>query len=125
MAQAFIESSRKRFPNADICFLLRLGFLESEARREFFQQMGVPDLYILPNRPSFTGQGTDASTYAWFLWSEQPAKIGRVQILKYTPRAERKKARDQNWQAADLPSNDPESGFGVAAAAARRSLEAP
>jgi hypothetical protein len=48
--------------------LLRLAFLESKRRFNFWQQYPVNKLYILSQRPSFTGKGTDATAYAWFVW---------------------------------------------------------
>lgn len=54
--------------NTEIIMLLRLAFLESKKRYEFWQQHPVNKLYILSERPSFTGKGTDATAYAWFVW---------------------------------------------------------
>ena len=48
--------------------LLRLAFLESKKRYEFWQKHPVNKLYILSQRPSFTGKGTDATAYGWFVW---------------------------------------------------------
>ena len=48
--------------------LLRLPFLESNKRYEFWQNHPVNKLYILSKRPSFRGKGTDATAYAFFVW---------------------------------------------------------
>lgn len=62
-----------------VAFLLRLGFLESRARRALHIERPA-DLYVLPSRPSFTNDGrVDASAYAWFVW--RPGGGGRWQIL--------------------------------------------
>lgn len=53
-----------------ICMLLRLNFLGSSERSEFMRQH-TPDIYVLPNRPSFTGKGTDSIEYAWFVWRSE------------------------------------------------------
>lgn len=93
IAQEFIEASFRQCPNADVVMLLRLGFLASEKRAKFFARYGVPDLYILPNRPSFTEDGkTDSSDYAWFVWPKRRASQfgGIVKMLEPTPREERK-----------------------------------
>ncbi len=45
--------------------------------------------FFLPNRPSFTGEGTDASEYAWFVWGGPPG----LHMLPDTPLAERKADR--------------------------------
>lgn len=51
-----------------LVLLLRLSFLESQERIAL--HTGYPsDVYVLPRRPSFTGDGnTDSSAYAWFVW---------------------------------------------------------
>lgn len=49
-----------------VVFLLRLNYLEG-AERALFWRSCPPDVYVLPNRPSFTGGGTDATAYAWFV----------------------------------------------------------
>ena len=54
--------------NTKIIMLLRTAFLESKARYSFWQQYPLSGLYVLSQRPSFTGKGTDATSYSWFLW---------------------------------------------------------
>lgn len=49
-------------------FLLRLGFLESCKRKPFWDEHRPASVYALRRRPSFTGGGTDASAYGWFVW---------------------------------------------------------
>lgn len=52
-----------------VVLLLRLNFLGSQERADFMRETG-PDIYILPDRPSFEGDGdTDSIEYAWFHWS--------------------------------------------------------
>ena len=88
----FLEacSRRARF----VCFLLRLGFLESEARHAVVSRC-PPDVYLLPQRPSFDGEGVDATTYGWQLWDmdapERPH--GRLFVLDLTPREVRNAGR--------------------------------
>ena len=44
----------------------------------------MPDVYQLPKRPSFTGDGsTDAAEYSWFVWpeGEHDRRFGRVAML--------------------------------------------
>ena len=65
-ALAFIKKALDYKPDY-ICMLLRLNFLGSSERSEFMRQH-TPDIYVLPNRPSFTGKGTDSIEYAWFVW---------------------------------------------------------
>jgi len=51
------------------CFLLRLNWLASK-KRAAFHRAHPADVFVLPRRPSFTGGGTDATEYAWFVWGE-------------------------------------------------------
>lgn len=55
--------------------LLRLAFLESKKRCDFWQKHPVSKLYVLSERPSFTGAGTDATAYAWFVWNKEQSMI--------------------------------------------------
>lgn len=79
---------------AVVAMLLRVGFLGSDERVDFFRSVGAkPALRILPDRPSFDGIGTDASTYAWFVWGS--AAISGVDMLGSTPLAVRKSQTPQ------------------------------
>lgn len=55
--------------NTEIIMLLRTAFLESKKRYNFWQKHPLNGLYVLSQRPSFTGKGTDATSYAWFIWN--------------------------------------------------------
>ena len=57
--------------NGILILLLRTAFLESRARYEFWQENPLSRLYTLSKRPSFTGKGTDATSYSWFMWDKQ------------------------------------------------------
>lgn len=83
-ALEFVEQAR-RFARVT-AMLLRLDFLESDERADFLRAW-MPSVYVLPDRPSFTGEGTDSTAYAWFVWDREPA---RIQILDSTPLIERK-----------------------------------
>lgn len=59
--------------------LLRLAWVASQKRAEFHRRTRA-DIYVLPRRPSFTGDGkTDSADYAWFVWG--PGRGGRWQVL--------------------------------------------
>jgi hypothetical protein len=60
-----------------LVFLLRLAFIASEDRIPFFRRVGMPDQYVLPDRPSFDGKGTDAADYAWMEF--RPEWAGRLE----------------------------------------------
>jgi len=56
----------------EVFLLLRLNFLASKKRRAWFQAHEPSALFILSQRPSFTGDGkTDATDYAWFYWGNR------------------------------------------------------
>lgn len=60
--------------------LLRLNFLGSQKRAEFWRRHPA-DVYVLSERPSFDGEGTDATEYAWFVWGQCGAGPGRIRVL--------------------------------------------
>lgn len=77
---------------ATVVLLLRLNFLAS-AQRAPFMRRHPPDVYVLPNRPSFIGGGkTDSVEYAWFVWpgSSAARASGQLQVLAPTPVQERR-----------------------------------
>ena len=87
-AMAFIDRCK---PMATwVCALERLNFLEGDARNASLRS-DAPDVFVLPNRPSFTGEGTDSIAYAWFVWGpERNRRESRIVLLPLTPAAERK-----------------------------------
>lgn len=68
LAQEFIDHSTK---HANTVFmLLRLNYLGAIKRYEWWKANPPVALYVLSKRPSFTGSGTDATDYAWFVWDK-------------------------------------------------------
>ncbi len=68
LAMEFVQAALKVLsPSGTCAMLLRLNWLASMKRAEFLSRH-CPDVYVLPRRPSFTGGGTDATDYGWFLW---------------------------------------------------------
>jgi len=65
-------------PMGTVAALLRLSWLSSQKRAAWLRAY-TPSVYVLPRRPSFTGKGTDAADYGWFLWS--PLTSPTVRIL--------------------------------------------
>lgn len=84
-----------------VWMLLRVNFLGSEEREEFFGEFAMPDVYVLPNRPPFvvskkTGKvGTDATEYAWMHWAADGSQAGIVRRLALTPNEVRRAAREE------------------------------
>ncbi|WP_225413829.1 class I SAM-dependent methyltransferase [Stigmatella hybrida] len=77
-----------------VAMLLRLNFLASNKRNTFMREH-CPDVYVLPDRPSFTGKGTDSIEYAWFVWDSGARRTaGRLQVLPPTAPADRKRVRE-------------------------------
>ena len=76
-----------------LVLLLRTQFLASEERAEMFRQ-DEPDIFLLPNRPSFTANGqTDMHDYAWFVWGPERKQEGQLCHLASTSKEERKKPK--------------------------------
>lgn len=74
-AKEFIEKCFElQSKNGVIIMLLRTAFLESKKRYEFWKQHPLTELYVLSKRPSFTGKGTDATSYSWFVWDNRTNK---------------------------------------------------
>lgn len=90
-AQAFIDRAKE---SAEwVVVLESLNFFGSEERNDWWRA-DVPDVYVIPNRPSFTGAGMDSVVYGWFVWTpERGRSIGRVRVLASTPAAERRVPR--------------------------------
>jgi predicted RNA methylase len=93
-AQRFVEHALSIVRRGGtVAALLRLSFLASKQRREFHAKHPA-DVYVLTKRPSFTGKGTDACDYAWFVWIT--GEGGHWHLLNYDdqskrrPRAQRK-----------------------------------
>jgi hypothetical protein len=91
LAEQFIRKARRECPNADLVFLLRLGFLASQERVALWRDLGEPDVLILPNRPSFTSGGTDKYDYFWAVWPPNARLHGHVSHLAETSLAERQR----------------------------------
>lgn len=60
-------SFRARF--GAVAFLLRLAFLETQDRAPFWAEHPASKIYVLSERPSFTGGGTDNCAYGFFVWA--------------------------------------------------------
>jgi hypothetical protein len=89
-AFAFVKHAFE-IANSHVVFLMRTNFLASE-KRAYWMKMHTPDIYMLPNRPSFNRDGTDSCEYCWCVWDvmRQPGVPGKVVILNTTSLAERR-----------------------------------
>ena len=50
----------------NVAFLLRLGALAAQKRIDLWERWPLRQLWVLAERPSFTGGSTDNSDYGWF-----------------------------------------------------------
>jgi len=54
-----------------VAFLLRLAFLESRKRVPFWKEHPPRKVWVLSERPSFTGGSTDSCAYGWFWFDNE------------------------------------------------------
>ena len=101
------EFARKAIEHCDTVIMLqRLNWLQpgssepSRARAQWLREH-TPGVYVLPDRPSFTGDGkTDSQAYAWYAWGDGDPV---VRILDSTPDSERKQRRERHRRQQELP----------------------
>lgn len=72
-----------------VLFLLRLAFLESQERADWFAN-AAPDVAVIPDRISFYA-GSDKTAYAWFTFHRTPRTTGTLRVLPAVPQALREK----------------------------------
>lgn len=89
LAQKFVEQGlafTKR-----VAYLLRINFLaDGRGERNGFAEKYNPGVFVLPNRPSFNGWGSDGTEYAWFVFGD-PEVAGRWYSLGQTSEEEIKR----------------------------------
>lgn len=51
-----------------VAFLLRLAFLEGRSRFPFWRENPARRVFVLAERPSFTGGRADSAAYGFFVW---------------------------------------------------------
>jgi len=93
LAKEFIDHS---LALSQTCImLLRINYLGSIGRHEWWKENTPTALHVLSKRPSFTGKGTDATDYAWYVWD----KTGRLDKgVFFVPPA----SKEQNSLANEL-----------------------
>lgn len=65
-AETHVRHALRCAPN--VAFLLRLGFLASQERSAFWLEHKPAAVYVLTERPSFTGGGSDSADYCFVVW---------------------------------------------------------
>lgn len=78
IAAPFIEHALELSPH--VLYLLRLPFIASQEREALFHDR-MPDIYVLPRRPSMNGTGSDMTEYAWFHWHPWSGDSGLIRRL--------------------------------------------
>ena len=87
LAQEFVDKalSLRRNKYSIVAMLLRLNCLGSKKRAKWHRD-NPASVYVTPKRPTFTGGGTDATEYAWFVWQDsvgpQPIVILHTEAVK-------------------------------------------
>lgn len=66
------------YADVGVAFLLRLAFLEGKGRIPFWREHPAARVYVLAERPSFTGGKTDSCAYGWFVWDKR--HVGPTQL---------------------------------------------
>lgn len=68
LAQEFVDHSLQ-LANT-VIMLMRINFLGSIKRHEWWNTHIPTSIHVLSKRPSFTGSGTDATEYCWYVWDK-------------------------------------------------------
>lgn len=95
-ADAFVRRALELVhPAGAVVMLLRITWLGGgdEAHPDNWLHRHPPSVYVLPERPSFTGGGGgDSAPSAWCVWTgrEAPMPWGHLRVLATTPLAERR-----------------------------------
>mgnify|MGYP001607363117 FL=1 len=66
-----------------VAFLLRLAALESRARYDFWQRTPARRVWVLSERPSFTGGGNDNAAYGFFVWERGWAGTTELSVASW------------------------------------------
>lgn len=80
LALAFVLASMERADQ--VLMLQRLNWFGTKQRSRWLVRH-CPDVYVLPERPSFTADGgTDSAEYAWFHWpAREERRTGTIAVL--------------------------------------------
>ena len=68
-----------------VVFVLRLGFLASARRLPFWRESPPRKVWVLPQRPSFTGGSTDSADYMVVWWDADWVKPTEFGWLDWKP----------------------------------------
>ncbi len=66
LAMQFLQKSLREAET--VIYLLRLNFLGSVARKEFWEQNKPTHIFVITPRPRFVNGQSDACEYGWLVW---------------------------------------------------------
>jgi len=66
-----------------VAFLLRLAFLESSERVAFWADHPCRKVWVLSQRPSFTGGQTDSCAYGFFWWDSAHTGATSLEVVSW------------------------------------------
>ena len=69
LAQEFCDHALKN--SLEVMMLLRLNFLGSQKRKEWWKLHEPDCIFVLSARPDFTGDGGDSCEYCWMYWGDR------------------------------------------------------
>ena len=69
LAQEFCDHALKN--SLEVMMLLRLNFLGSQKRKEWWKTHEPDCIFVLSSRPDFTGDGGDSCEYGWLYWGDR------------------------------------------------------
>lgn len=67
----------------NVGMLLRLAILESSGRVPLWTDHPASEVYVLAQRPSFTGGKTDSCAYGWFVWRRDWTAPTALRVLSW------------------------------------------
>lgn len=85
-----------------VIVMQRMNYIGTKDRNEWFRD-NLPDLYVIPDRVSFTGNGqSDSVEHAWHVWGPHPnVGVSELHLLEKTPAEVRKRGRRRIVRARD------------------------
>lgn len=70
-------------PGGVLAFLLRLAMLESKQRIPLWRDWPADKIYVLSERPSFTGGKTDQTAYGFFVWRRGCVRRTELEVVSW------------------------------------------
>lgn len=78
LAEAFVRKALDC--STQVMFLLRAGFLAGKKRHAMYEEHRPKNVWLLSQRPSFTGKGTDSAEYVIVHWDQRGEGCGCTKL---------------------------------------------